>query len=112
MSGRSGSWFSITASTWGCSGRASTRHPQSVDVERDRVLKAVASDGAAQGAKDVSGIVVGALDVGWFPVAAERDRAGPGPRPEVLASVLEVGMRSEPKPVGVQAPKEETGGGL
>jgi hypothetical protein len=65
-------------------------------------VKAVASDRAAQGAKDVSGIVVGTLDVSWLPVASERDRAGISPGAEVRASVLEVRMRSEPnKPMRV-----------
>ena len=37
--------------------RVSTGHALVGDVERERVMQAVAPDGAAQGAQDVSGIV-------------------------------------------------------
>ena len=67
----------------------------------DRVVEAVASDCAAEGAKDVAGIVVGPLDVGGLAVASERDRARSGPWTKVRAGLREVGVWGEPERVGV-----------
>ena len=79
----------------------SAGYAQPIEVERDRVVKAFATDRAAQSPKDMVGIVVGAFDVGWLAVASKGDRAGPGPRAEARARLLEVGVRGEPELVGV-----------
>ena len=56
---------------------------------------------AAQGAQDVVGIVVGAVDVVRLAVAAKVDRARPFPGAEVREGPLEIGVRLKPQPAGV-----------
>ena len=70
------------------------------------MVEGVVPDRAAEGAKDVVGIVVGTGHVAGFAVASECDRAGAGPWPEVRAGLLEVGVWSESEFLGVSGCSE------
>ncbi|MGX6601919.1 hypothetical protein ACWKSP_07265 [Micromonosporaceae bacterium Da 78-11] len=75
------------------------RHGLNVGLQN--VVVVALPDGAVEGGRDRGGVVSWALDVQGLAIAAERDRAGWRPFPEMPGDQVEVGVRLESQTTGV-----------